>query len=181
MKIPTKWRDVINFRICKRSFEVYLGRAFLEIAPLYLSGDQTLYVAGTDKNLCWYTTKSGLEQVAVGLTSNSEEADMRVWLHASYGDGIRKLIFSPDTDVYHIALMHAQLDNEVMVQLNPLGTDFKLVDMKILNECLCADSELHATHGPQISKVIVMLYISTGRDFTSFFVGLSKVTFLRHF
>ena len=80
MKIPTKWRDVINFRICKRSFEVYLGRAFLEIAPLYLSGDQTLYVAGTDKNLCWYTTKSGLEQVAVGLMSNSEEADMSMLL-----------------------------------------------------------------------------------------------------
>lgn len=94
MKTPTKWRDVINCHICKRSFVVYLGRALLKITPLYQSGDQALCVASTDKNLCWYTTKSGLEQVKVGLTSNSEEADMRVWLYASYGDGIRKLIFS---------------------------------------------------------------------------------------
>ena len=54
---------------------VYLGHAFLNIALLYL---------------CWYTTKSGLEQVKVGLTFNTLK--MRVWMFwSSTENSIMKL------------------------------------------------------------------------------------------
>ena len=36
------------------------------------------------------------------LWSNTDEADLRVWLHCVHSAGTQKLIFSPDTDVYHV-------------------------------------------------------------------------------
>jgi len=38
------------------------------------------------------------------LTCDAEESDTRVWLHVVHSAGTRKLLFSPDTDVYHIGL-----------------------------------------------------------------------------
>ncbi len=36
------------------------------------------------------------------LTSNAEESDTRIWLRVFHSAGTRKLVLSPDTDVYHI-------------------------------------------------------------------------------
>ena len=38
------------------------------------------------------------------LRCNAEEADTRVWMHTLNSPGLRKLVLSPDTDVYHIGL-----------------------------------------------------------------------------
>ena len=44
------------------------------------------------------------KQVRNDLCTNADEADLRVWLHCVKAAGVRKLVFSPDTDVYHIGL-----------------------------------------------------------------------------
>ena len=46
---------------------------------------------------------SGVQECSL-LTSDAEESDTRVWLHVVHSAGTRKLLFSPDTDVYHIGL-----------------------------------------------------------------------------
>ena len=38
------------------------------------------------------------------LTCNAEESDTRIWLHVVNSIGMKKLVLSPDTDVYHIGL-----------------------------------------------------------------------------
>ena len=38
------------------------------------------------------------------LRSNAEETDLRIWLHCVHSNGSRKMLYSPDTDVYNIGL-----------------------------------------------------------------------------
>ena len=46
---------------------------------------------------------SGVEECPT-LVCDVEESDTRVWLHVLCGSGRKKLLYSPDTDVYHIGL-----------------------------------------------------------------------------
>ena len=51
--------------------------------------------------------KNAIEHLEPCYHSNAEEADTRIWLHVKHSAGNRKLIFSPDNDVYHIGLTNA--------------------------------------------------------------------------
>lgn len=53
------------------------------------------------------------------LYTNADEADLRVWLDCKNSFGQHKLIYSPDTDVYHIGLSEAPKmpDCDIIVQL----------------------------------------------------------------
>ena len=85
-----------------------LGNLLFRTRSIFLRGDQRLFVAGgstaLDHDTCCFTSKQAIEEVAVQFTSNAEEADTRVWLHAAHSYGTRKMIYLPDTDVYHIGL-----------------------------------------------------------------------------
>lgn len=54
------------------------------------------------------------------LHTNADEADLQVWLHCKKSLGRQKLMFSPDTDVYHNGLSEiAHIPGtEIIVQLN---------------------------------------------------------------
>lgn len=61
------------------------------------------------------------------LHSNADEADMRLWLHCKHSAGSKKLIFSPDTDIYIIGLTIAPTivpPAHVFVQLNKSAAGF---------------------------------------------------------
>lgn len=45
-KIPSKWRDLLDSRECKKKLMSYLGDCFLLLAPDLLSDGQKLVVAG---------------------------------------------------------------------------------------------------------------------------------------
>ena len=55
------------------------------------------------------------------LDSNHEEGDSRVWRHAFQSQGDTILIYSPDTDTYHIGLplLEKYVSTHVIVQLSP--------------------------------------------------------------
>ena len=48
-----------------------------------------------------YATNNRKRELRNDLCTNAEEADIRVWLHCLKACGVRKLIYSPDTDIYH--------------------------------------------------------------------------------
>ena len=58
-------------------------------------------------------TTSGVHECPQ-LLCNAEESDTRVWLHVVQSAGDKKLLFSPDTDVYHIGLSFSLSSKEVM-------------------------------------------------------------------
>lgn len=81
--------------------------------------------------------------------------------------------------MYHIGLINIHNENEVLVQINSLGTDLNIININALSECLQNDPELCRDDRLQVNKVFVTLYILTGCDFTSFIVGLTKTSFAK--
>ena len=97
--IPAKWRALLACRKCKQCLTVYLAQEMLELAPNILGSAQKFAtnVGETTQSV----TATGEMLPCPMLWSNADEADLRVWLHCLHSPGINKLLFSPDTDVYH--------------------------------------------------------------------------------
>ena len=77
-KIPSKWRDLLGCRRCKRALVEYVGDCLLRIAPRYLSEGQKLIVGGacdsTERDHTWSTTEDAVEHLEPCYFSNAEEA-----------------------------------------------------------------------------------------------------------
>ena len=185
-KIPSKWRDVLGYRKCKRALVKYVGDCILRIAPKYLQEDQKVIIGGAceaaEHDHAWSATQSAIEHLEPSYFSNAEEADTRVWLHTKHSVGERKLIYSPDTDVYHIGLTYVNVtSHDVIIQLSAVGRELKLLHLNKLLNAINTDADLHSLPVERRSEIIQVVYVSTGCDFTSFFCGMGKVTFLKSF
>ena len=114
-------------------------------------------------------TNSGIQERAE-LSSDAEEADTRVWLHTFRSVGHRKLVFSPDTDVYHIGLPLLDTElHDVYVQLSPATSrELRLLHLNGLCQSLASDPDLALVPYTELPKIIQSLYISTGCDYVSF-------------
>ena len=119
------------------------------------------------------------------LTCNIEEGDMRVWMHCKYSVGTHKLLFSPDTDTYHVGmglLEDIQLcECDVYMQINRVCDADKYIHLSKLDEALHYDHCM-ATISPQIrAQILQTLYVVTGCDNVSYFHGIGKIKFLQVF
>ena len=131
-KLPTdkSWSSLLKCRQCKHNITTTLALAILEVCPSYLSPGQRLFTAGSFKgelrDKALYCESGQLSPQSDGrLTCNMEEADMRVCLHCKYAVGTKKLVYSPDTDTYHIGmgLLHDSrlAECQIQVQINLAG------------------------------------------------------------
>ena len=106
--VPSKWRDCLTCRECKGALVLYLGQSFKQFAmgTCRLREHQKVILAGCFsgvKDQAWEVTTRGAQTVPT-LSYEAQEADTRVWLHVLRSQGTRKLVCSPDTNVYHIGL-----------------------------------------------------------------------------
>ena len=112
--LPSNWRDCLNCRHCKRALVVHLGQSMKNHAATMckLRGQQKVILAGcfagVEQDQAWEVGVGGAQPVP-SLSCEAEEADTRVWLHVLRSPGTKKLVCSPDTDVYHIGLCHCLL------------------------------------------------------------------------
>ncbi len=71
-----------------------------------LRGDQRLFKAATgedDQDIVWFTSNNGMEYPASGYKCAAEEDDTHIiWLHADRSPLRKRIIYSTDTDVYHM-------------------------------------------------------------------------------
>ena len=110
MIIPPKWRsDILSCRICKRNLVCFLSTYFLTKIQQKLNPQQMFVTAGgfrgDQTNKAFFVTSASKEpQCNQSLYCNAEESDTRIWLHVMNSTGTKKLVLSPDTDVYHIGL-----------------------------------------------------------------------------
>ena len=162
---------MLSCRKCKRALVEYIGDCFLRIAPKYLHEGQKLIVGGacdnTECGKAWSTTENAVEHLEPTYYSNAEEADTRVWLHIRNSAGQRKLIYSPDTDVYHISANLSPQD--IIIQLSTIGRELKLLHLNKLENALKLDQDLHTIPPDIRSEILQVIYVCTGCDFTSFF------------
>ena len=97
--------------------------------------------------------------------------------------GTHILIYSPDTDVYHIGLtkVSEMAGFQIVVQLSkPYDQNVRFVHMNNLLKCLQTDSDLTTIPENVRPQVMQSLYVATGCDYISFF-GLGKASFLKSF
>ena len=99
------WRDCLACSECKRALELYLGQSFKQLAvdTCKLRDHQKVVLAecfsGVEEDQAWEVANRGAYSTQ---SCGASEANMRVWLHVPRCPGTRKLLCSPDTDVYHI-------------------------------------------------------------------------------
>ena len=92
----------------------------------------------------------------------------------------RKLVLSPDTDVYHIGLPVIALTNlDVLVRLSTLSSiEQRFLDLQALLKSIRNDPDLATVDQTKIALIFQMLFIATGCDNIFFFHGIGKATFL---
>ncbi len=105
--VPRPWREHLECRQCKRAIVEALGWVFLHTGKNHLQGNQTLVLAGcfsgATQDDAWIITGGGtLPHSTERFRSNAQEADMRVWRHATQTQHQHVLVYSPDTDVYNV-------------------------------------------------------------------------------
>lgn len=102
-----------------------------------------------------------------------------MWLHAFKSGCQKVLVYSPDTDTYHIGLpllqKHPQV--HVVMQLNPSMCEGRFLYLQRFISSLKSDPELATVEPAGLAELLQMLYIISGRDYVSFFAGIGKVTF----
>ena len=107
--MPSKWQDHVECHECKWSIVELIGLSLLQHGRLLLHEHQRLVISGCfsgeNDNYAWILSSNELlpEQMAAYHTS-AEEADNRIWRHATQSWATKRLIYSPDTDTYNIGL-----------------------------------------------------------------------------
>jgi len=102
------------------------------------------------------------------LTCNIEEGDMRVWMHCKYSVGTRKLIFSPDTDTYHVGmglLEDARISEcDIYVQINRICDPDKFLHLSKVGGALQFDHSMATVPSQLRPQILQTLYVVTGCD-----------------
>lgn len=188
-EIPTNWRgDIINCRTCKQNLCHFLCTHMLVIIPQFLKEGQAFFCSGGFRgdlrDKCISVTGNS-KQVMEAMQSNTEETDLRIWLHCKHAWGTRKLIYSPDTDVYHIGLPLVSqwgVVNDVYIQQRPsLHENSRFLSMSALIQAINTDPDLAYIPLQMRPQIIQTLYVVTGCDYISFFKNIGKLFFMQVF
>ena len=186
----SKWTSVLKCRECKHNLTTQLAVHMVQLVQPMLLPGKRFVMAGSfrdrlrDHAVC---VEHGNPSTFTDerLTCNIEEGDMRVWMHCKYSVGTHKLLFSPDTDTYHVGMGLLEdirlCECDVYVQINRVCDPDKYIHLSKLGEALHYDHCM-ATISPQIrAQILQTLYVVTGCDYVSYFHGIGKIKFLRVF
>ena len=179
---PIKWRPLLECRNCKRKLTAFIADEMLVVAPMYLNLTEQQKVVSNVGERVHSIIGKGTPQPEPTLRTNADEGDLRVWLHCTCSPGRKKLIFSPDTDVYHIGLSICRRlpDTTIYVQLSKSITESsKFIYLNGLLDALDKDPDLVSIPSEQRPQLLQSIYACTGCDYISFFRGLGKVSFLK--
>ena len=110
-------------------------------------------------------------------------ADTRVWLYVVNRGGIKKLLFSPDTDVYIIGLTNVNHDKiDVYIQISLLSSlSARFLHLNKLNQVLCTNPGLVMVQQTPRAQVLQTLFICSGCDYISVFADFGKCTLMKCF
>ena len=186
--IPSKWREnILNCRLCKCNLVCFVTQYFLHNIARHLRQDNIFLVAGgfqgAIQDTAWFVSYGTRPQPNPVYTSNAEEADTRLWMHVKRTNTSKILILSPDTDIYHIGLpLEHGSEKNIVIQLSTFNSkDLKYLHLSTFVTVLQNDPDLSAIPSRLIPQVFQTIFVATGCDYISFFSGIGKATFLRHF
>ena len=155
---------------------LYLGQSFKQFAmgTCRFREHQKVILAGcfsgVEEDQAWEVTTRGAQTVPT-LSCEAQEADTRVWLHVLRSQGTRKLVYSPDTNVYHIGLplVHNQsLDVYVRISVFFSSQEHRYLGLSNLLMSLEGDPDLSSVPRELLPKVLQTLFVCTGCDYISY-------------
>ena len=139
--IPDKWCALLNCQTCKKALIQYVAEEMMCLINNTIRNQQ-VFVPNIEET-AYSTTTEDMKMVRPLLWTNANEGDLHVWLHSLDSSGQRKLIFYPNTDIYHtglIAMLQANPETDVIVQLSKSITDEpKFLHLNALTEALSTD------------------------------------------
>ena len=183
--IPRPWREYLKCQKCKRSIVEAIGWAYLRTAQGHLKEGQVFILAGCfsddTQDDAWRITGDTMTPPHTTnlYSSNAQEADMRMWRHATQSESTNILICSADTDVYNIGLVHVMAHSEKHFVVQTHYNQY--VDVGRLISSFQCDPDLASLPQSELGPIMLQLYAVTGCDYISFVSGISKATFLNLF
>lgn len=157
--IPRPWREYLDCRQCKRAITEALGWVYLHSAKNHLRGNQVLVLAGCftgeTQDDAWIITEDTLPHSSTRFRSNAQEADMRVWRHATQTQHQRILVYSPDTDVYNTGIAMAQSTQHYVVQINLPHSIPRYIDINKLSISFQLDPDLASLPRTQLGNIML--------------------------
>ena len=184
---PTPRQDYIRCRECKRSIVEAIGLSLLNCARFWLQYENTLVLAGcftgTSEDNAWIIQPADVTvpQPYPPYTTTAEEADQRVWRHATQCSSNKILIYSPDNDIYNIGLGCNNVSMHSKIYVIQLNVTYAIEESYLrLNNLLTAchnDPDLANLPQENIGQIMMMLFITTGCDFVSYFKTVGKAFF----
>lgn len=186
--IPNGWQGYLECMQCKRSIVEAIGLSVIQQGRFLLKSHQRLLIAGCftgdGEDLAWLICTSEITAERLSqYRSNAEEADNRMWRHATQSSASDVLIYSPDTDVNNIGLhLVNQPSKNYIIQFNvPHSLQKKYLNLKNLNMAFAHDPDLSTLPGKNLGAIMQTLFISTGCDYISYFKTLGKATIINIF
>lgn len=179
LSLPTlphysQWQNVLKCHQCKRSITESLASSLLTVASQHLPTFGKFVTAGAftgtnqDKCLSVYAGCPEWKEEPT-LQCNAEEADTRVWLHCKYSAGCSKIVFSQDTDTYHIGMglltdcRLSELDIYVQLQWSHVSkATNRFVHLSALQEALINDPDLAHLPNDILLPCLQILYVVSG-------------------
>ncbi|XP_066282530.1 uncharacterized protein [Branchiostoma lanceolatum] len=182
---PKDWRKFLAYRPNKRTLCSYLSNTLLSIVQPFLKDNQHFVTAGgftDDKRDMAFIVSNHTVNPYPSCRSNHEESDTRVWLHAKSTSFKNILIYSPDTDVYHIGMPLIEiLGKNVWILLKYGFNSREFLHLNGLIDCFRRDPELLSIPKEKNPIIMQTLFICSGCDYVSYFVGFGKVSFMKAF
>ena len=114
--------------------------------------------SGVEEEQAWEAS-TGVYNLS--LPCEAEEADTTVWLHVLRSPGTRKLVCSPDTDVYHIGLpLISNRPIHVIVRMSVFSSqEHRYLNLNSLRSSLEGDPDLSTIPRDLLPKVLQTLYV----------------------
>lgn len=167
--LPLQWEKFLSNGENKESLIEYLDETWSKEPTARLRGVK-VFLAHIKK--C-HSFKPGVEETGqvirveeARLNSTQEEADTRLYLHASFAAAASTdvVIVSPDTDVFVIGIALQSLIPAHLYFCTGRGTNLRTIDLQTI--------QVHL--GDEVSKSLIGLHCFTGCDSTSAFYGKGK-------
>jgi len=179
------WKMQLGNRETKRKKVRFLCETIGARIQTYLGAGQQFVMAGgfegEHNNMACVVTAQGVQMSDI-YRNDHPEADTKVFIHASKCGFQRVSIYSPDSDIVFIALLlYAQLKLDIHVQIckQNMTKHATYVEIKTLWEKVTRDNNMQHIASPQMRvRTLVMMFLASGSDYTSFFYEQPKKTFL---
>jgi len=172
------WHEYAECRECKRSIVEAIGLSF----SLLLTGCQSLFIAGClsgegENYALILRSGEAIAEPVPEYHSNAEEADNRIWHHATQSWATNSLIHSPDTDdLQHWHRHRPDQSNTKAVHHSGKCSAFSRKEIPTSQQ-----NDLASLPRENLGVILQALFISTGCDFVSYFKSLGKATILNTF